>query len=188
MELSSSSFSPLYSPSLHKSLLVIRLLTHMFFNFITTSEPLQQHLDNNNIEYLQFSFRWMNCLLLRELPLRCVIRLVCVCVCVCVCVRVCVCVYVCMCACACACACMCLCMSLTSTVYFSENGKGRCWLCSSICFTSYPSVSMIFHFICTHTLSLSLSLSISLVSARIITQPLPSSLLLPSFFLCVMWL
>ena len=25
--------------------------------------------------YLQFSFRWMNCLLMREVPLRCAIRL-----------------------------------------------------------------------------------------------------------------
>lgn len=29
----------------------------------------------HNVEYLQFSFRWMNNLLMRELPLRCTIRL-----------------------------------------------------------------------------------------------------------------
>ncbi|PWS20841.1 hypothetical protein DKP78_26690, partial [Enterococcus faecium] len=29
----------------------------------------------NGVEYLQFALRWMNNLLIRELPLRCVIRL-----------------------------------------------------------------------------------------------------------------
>lgn len=37
--------------------------------------PLHEHLTKNNVEYLQFSFRWMNNLLMRELPLRCTIRL-----------------------------------------------------------------------------------------------------------------
>ncbi|XP_073999300.1 TBC1 domain family member 22 isoform X2 [Rhodnius prolixus] len=36
---------------------------------------LHSHLESNGIEYLQFSFRWMNNLLTRELPLRCLIRL-----------------------------------------------------------------------------------------------------------------
>jgi TBC1 domain family member 2 len=36
---------------------------------------LHMHLKQNNIEYLQFSFRWMNNLLMRELPLKCTIRL-----------------------------------------------------------------------------------------------------------------
>lgn len=36
---------------------------------------LHQHLVDQKVEYLQFSFRWMNNLLMRELPLRCVIRL-----------------------------------------------------------------------------------------------------------------
>ena len=36
---------------------------------------LHQHLLEQKVEYLQFSFRWMNNLLMRELPLRCVIRL-----------------------------------------------------------------------------------------------------------------
>ncbi|ELT94978.1 hypothetical protein CAPTEDRAFT_184346 [Capitella teleta] len=36
---------------------------------------LHQHLMQHNVEYLQFTFRWMNNLLMRELPLRCVIRL-----------------------------------------------------------------------------------------------------------------
>jgi hypothetical protein len=38
-------------------------------------EPLYRHLKNQNIEFLQFTFRWMNNLLMRELPMRCTIRL-----------------------------------------------------------------------------------------------------------------
>jgi hypothetical protein len=38
-------------------------------------EPLYRHLKNQNIEFLQFSFRWMNNLLMRELPVKCTIRL-----------------------------------------------------------------------------------------------------------------
>ncbi|ODN05648.1 TBC1 domain family member 22B [Orchesella cincta] len=37
--------------------------------------PLHHHLQRHEIDYLQFSFRWMNNLLMRELPLRCTIRL-----------------------------------------------------------------------------------------------------------------
>ncbi|KAG8187702.1 hypothetical protein JTE90_000168 [Oedothorax gibbosus] len=37
--------------------------------------PLHNHLKRHSIEYLQFSFRWMNNLLMRELPLACTIRL-----------------------------------------------------------------------------------------------------------------
>jgi len=36
---------------------------------------LHGHLMKHGIDYLQFSFRWMNNLLTRELPLRCSIRL-----------------------------------------------------------------------------------------------------------------
>ncbi|KAK3753520.1 hypothetical protein QZH41_018010 [Actinostola sp. cb2023] len=38
-------------------------------------EPLHNHLRANHVEYLQFAFRWMNNLLMREMPLRCTIRL-----------------------------------------------------------------------------------------------------------------
>ncbi|CAF2381448.1 unnamed protein product [Rotaria sp. Silwood2] len=38
-------------------------------------EPLYRHLKNQHIEFLQFAFRWMNNLLMRELPVRCTIRL-----------------------------------------------------------------------------------------------------------------
>eukprot|EP00123_Amoebidium_parasiticum_P011459 comp20727_c2_seq1/m.27087 comp20727_c2_seq1/g.27087 ORF comp20727_c2_seq1/g.27087 comp20727_c2_seq1/m.27087 type:complete len:633 (-) comp20727_c2_seq1:203-2101(-) len=36
---------------------------------------LYQHLVSHEIQFLQFAFRWMNCLLMREIPLRCTIRL-----------------------------------------------------------------------------------------------------------------
>nr|XP_023029239.1 TBC1 domain family member 22B [Leptinotarsa decemlineata] len=38
-------------------------------------ESLHKHLKQHNVSYLQFSFRWLNNLLTRELPLRCSIRL-----------------------------------------------------------------------------------------------------------------
>ncbi|KAJ6218192.1 hypothetical protein RDWZM_009349 [Blomia tropicalis] len=38
-------------------------------------KKLHEHLEHNSIEYLQFAFRWMNNLLIREIPLRCIIRL-----------------------------------------------------------------------------------------------------------------
>ncbi|XP_048741944.2 TBC1 domain family member 22B-like isoform X2 [Ostrea edulis] len=37
--------------------------------------PLHKHLEEHCVEFLQFSFRWMNNLLMREIPLRCTIRL-----------------------------------------------------------------------------------------------------------------
>jgi hypothetical protein len=37
--------------------------------------PLFNHLERQGVEFLQFSFRWMNNLLMREIPLRCTIRL-----------------------------------------------------------------------------------------------------------------
>ncbi|XP_057297209.1 TBC1 domain family member 22B-like isoform X2 [Hydractinia symbiolongicarpus] len=38
-------------------------------------DPLNQHILSHGIDYLQFTFRWMNNLLMRELPLRASIRL-----------------------------------------------------------------------------------------------------------------
>lgn len=38
-------------------------------------EKLFDHLEQQGLDFLQFSFRWMICLLLREFPLPCVIRL-----------------------------------------------------------------------------------------------------------------
>lgn len=37
--------------------------------------PLHDHLSRHCVEFLQFTFRWMNNLLMRELPLHCTIRL-----------------------------------------------------------------------------------------------------------------
>ncbi|KAI9314803.1 rab-GTPase-TBC domain-containing protein [Dichotomocladium elegans] len=36
---------------------------------------LVKHLEKEGIEFIQFSFRWMNCLLLRELPMRSTVRM-----------------------------------------------------------------------------------------------------------------
>ncbi|XP_029017011.1 TBC1 domain family member 22A isoform X2 [Betta splendens] len=38
-------------------------------------ESVHRHMHHYEVEYLQFAFRWMNNLLMRELPLRCTIRL-----------------------------------------------------------------------------------------------------------------
>ncbi|XP_060745658.1 TBC1 domain family member 22A isoform X3 [Tachysurus vachellii] len=38
-------------------------------------ETIHRHMHHYEVEYLQFAFRWMNNLLMRELPLRCTIRL-----------------------------------------------------------------------------------------------------------------
>lgn len=37
--------------------------------------PLLQHLENEGVEFLQFAFRWMNCLLMRELNITLIIRI-----------------------------------------------------------------------------------------------------------------
>jgi len=37
--------------------------------------PLHEHLKRQDVIYLQFAFRWMNCLLIRELPMNLVIRI-----------------------------------------------------------------------------------------------------------------
>lgn len=38
--------------------------------------PLHRHLEAHDIRYEQFAWRWINCLLMREMPLDCTIRLV----------------------------------------------------------------------------------------------------------------
>uniref|UniRef100_A0A7N5ZTN4 Rab-GAP TBC domain-containing protein n=1 Tax=Anabas testudineus TaxID=64144 RepID=A0A7N5ZTN4_ANATE len=42
---------------------------------IILTESVHRHMQQYEVEYLQFAFRWMNNLLMRELPLRCTIRL-----------------------------------------------------------------------------------------------------------------
>ncbi|KAI9340401.1 RabGAP/TBC [Zopfochytrium polystomum] len=37
--------------------------------------PLFTHMQNQGIDFIQFAFRWMNCLLMRELPLKSTIRM-----------------------------------------------------------------------------------------------------------------
>ena len=38
-------------------------------------EPMCQHMEAEGLEFLQFSFRWVNCLLLREIPFHLGLRL-----------------------------------------------------------------------------------------------------------------
>lgn len=44
-------------------------------NIKMISAELHLHLIRHEVDYLQFSFRWMNNLLMRELPLLCTVRL-----------------------------------------------------------------------------------------------------------------
>ncbi|XP_036919172.1 TBC1 domain family member 22B isoform X2 [Sturnira hondurensis] len=52
------------------------LVTPFFVVFLSEYvEQVHNHFRRYEVEYLQFAFRWMNNLLMRELPLRCTIRL-----------------------------------------------------------------------------------------------------------------
>lgn len=54
----------------------IQSLVHLLSRVMSRIDSkLHNHLSSNNVNYLLFSFRWMNNLLIRELPLRCIIRL-----------------------------------------------------------------------------------------------------------------
>lgn len=37
--------------------------------------PLAAHLESENVEFMQFAFRWMNCLLMREISVQNTIRM-----------------------------------------------------------------------------------------------------------------
>ncbi|KAJ9451217.1 GTPase-activating protein gyp1 [Diplonema papillatum] len=52
-----------------------RMVQHLQGIVTALDPPLAQHFEDHSIDFLQFSFRWMNCLLVRELPLHLVIRL-----------------------------------------------------------------------------------------------------------------
>lgn len=52
--------------------LKVRMLEHLVQR---VDNQLHQHLKTHQLEYLQFAFRWMNNLLMREIPLRATIRL-----------------------------------------------------------------------------------------------------------------
>lgn len=38
-------------------------------------EPLYKHIQTQGLQFIQFAFRWMNCLLMRELSLKLIIRM-----------------------------------------------------------------------------------------------------------------
>lgn len=42
---------------------------------INFSAPLAKHLEEQGATFIQFAFRWMNCLLMREIPLPLIIRI-----------------------------------------------------------------------------------------------------------------
>lgn len=56
-------------PGIHRQVNALRDLTARI------DERLAKHFEVENVEYMQFSFRWMNCLLMRELSMRSVIRM-----------------------------------------------------------------------------------------------------------------
>lgn len=56
-------------PGIHRQVAALRDLTARI------DERLAKHFEEENVEYMQFSFRWMNCLLMRELSMRSVIRM-----------------------------------------------------------------------------------------------------------------
>jgi len=37
--------------------------------------PLAKHLESEGVEFIQFAFRWMNCLLMRELSVENIVRM-----------------------------------------------------------------------------------------------------------------
>ncbi len=64
-------------PGIQRQVTRLKELIHRidsnFFNLMIA--PLSTHLQKQGVEYIQFAFRWMNCLLMRELPLKCIIRM-----------------------------------------------------------------------------------------------------------------
>jgi len=56
-------------PGIHRQVASLRDLTTRI------DAGLAKHFEEEHIEYMQFSFRWMNCLLMRELNIRSVIRM-----------------------------------------------------------------------------------------------------------------
>lgn len=52
-----------------------RMISRLEELIIRTEIDLHDHFIEEGLMYVQFTFRWMNCVLLRELPLYCVFRL-----------------------------------------------------------------------------------------------------------------
>ncbi|KAK5102828.1 GTPase-activating protein [Lithohypha guttulata] len=56
-------------PGIHRQVAALRNLTARI------DDRLARHFEEENVEYMQFSFRWMNCLLMREFSMRSIIRM-----------------------------------------------------------------------------------------------------------------
>ncbi|KIW25185.1 uncharacterized protein PV07_08386 [Cladophialophora immunda] len=56
-------------PGIHRQVAALRDLTTRI------DSGLAKHFENEHVEYMQFSFRWMNCLLMRELSIKSVVRM-----------------------------------------------------------------------------------------------------------------
>ncbi|POS83264.1 RabGAP/TBC [Erysiphe pulchra] len=56
-------------PGIQRQVAALRDLT------VRIDEPLAKHLESENVEFIQFSFRWMNCLLMREISVKNTIRM-----------------------------------------------------------------------------------------------------------------
>ncbi|KAJ9213110.1 hypothetical protein DTO166G4_5268 [Paecilomyces variotii] len=56
-------------PGIHRQVKALRDLTTRI------DSALAKHLENEGVEFMQFSFRWMNCLLMRELSIKNTIRM-----------------------------------------------------------------------------------------------------------------
>lgn len=50
-------------------------LKHPLTSHRYLAAPLAAHLKSENVEFMQFAFRWMNCLLMREISVRNTIRM-----------------------------------------------------------------------------------------------------------------
>ncbi|GME71896.1 unnamed protein product [Ambrosiozyma monospora] len=60
---------------IHEQPGIIRQVTELK-NLVKRDEPmLSQHFENEGIDFIQFSFRWMNCMLMRELSIELIIRM-----------------------------------------------------------------------------------------------------------------
>lgn len=51
------------------------LLSNLFVCLNFFSAPLSAHLEQEGVEFMQFAFRWMNCLLMREITVKNTIRM-----------------------------------------------------------------------------------------------------------------
>jgi hypothetical protein len=54
----------------------IQRLVRRMGDLVKRIDPaLAAHFDDQGVEYMQFAFRWMNCLLMREISVKCTIRM-----------------------------------------------------------------------------------------------------------------